>query len=196
MMQLTFGRWLWLCLALSLVCCQAVGAEDARIGPAALDGVHLIVDTRALTLSVMRGQELLFRLENIAIGSNGPTRSKRSQDEKTPLGEFHINGIRSSERYHLFLSIDYPTMDDARRALRDERISAQEYQRLQKAWASGRTPSQTTALGGHLGIHGIGSGSIEIHRDFNWTNGCIAVTNEEIEVLAALVSPGTPVSIR
>ena len=195
-LRLTLGRWGRLCCALSLACGLAAVAATEDGGPAAADGIHLVVDTAALTLSVMRGQTLLLQLENIAIGSNGPTRNKRTQDEKTPLGEFHINGIRTSERYHLFLSIDYPTMDHAWRALRDGRISALEYQQLHEAWLSGRTPPQTTALGGYLGIHGIGAGSVEIHHDFNWTNGCIAVTNEQIEVLAALVSLGTPVSIR
>ena len=57
-------------------------------------------------------------------------------------------------------------------------------------------PPQDTVLGGHIGIHGIGEGNPEIHRRFDWTQGCIALTNEEIEQLANLVGIGAKVVIR
>jgi L,D-peptidoglycan transpeptidase YkuD (ErfK/YbiS/YcfS/YnhG family) len=57
-------------------------------------------------------------------------------------------------------------------------------------------PPQNTILGGAIGIHGIGNGDPEIHKRFHWTEGCVAVTNEQIERLAELVDIGTRVVIR
>ena len=159
------------------------------------DAIWLSIDTRTLTLHVMRGSSILRSYDNIAIGSNGTTWDKQILDEKTPLGDFKISEIRSSKRFHLFLAIDYPTMDHAQRALRAKRISAREYDSLREAWSHGQAPPQDTGLGGHLGIHGIGSGSMAIHSKINWTNGCIAVTNEQVEELAGWVDVGTRVVI-
>ncbi len=125
--------------------------------------VWVMVDTAALTLSLMQGEVVLHSYENIAIGSLGTTWSKRAGDEKTPLGDFRINEIRPSERFQQFLSLDYPNMDHAERALREGRIDAGEYGRIETARSRG-TPPQDTPLGGHLGIHGIGLGDPEIHE--------------------------------
>jgi murein L,D-transpeptidase YafK len=144
----------------------------------------------------MEGESTLLTYDNIAIGSNGPTREKRVGDEKTPLGEFKIDGIRTSDHFHLFLSINYPNMDNARRALKNGSMRAKEYQAVSEAWRTGTTPPQDTSLGGHLGIHGIGAGSLEIHNNVNWTDGCIALTNEQVEELADWVRVGTRVSVR
>ena len=160
------------------------------------EGVWILIDTGALTLSVMEGDSALRTFENIAIGSNGATLDKRTMDEKTPLGDFRINAVKYNSRFHLFLAIDYPTMEHARRALEDGRISHEEYQALQAAWKRGEPPPQNTGLGGLIGIHGIGEGDMEIHSRFNWTNGCVAITNEEIDELAGLVGIGTRVTIR
>ena len=136
------------------------------------------------------------RHTSIAIGSNGTTREKVIRDERTPLGEFTINAIRPSTRFHRFLAIDYPNSLDIGSALIDGRISLKEYDALQGALDKGEQPSQETAIGGYLGIHGLGTGDLEVHGAFNWTNGCIAMTNEEIDELAESISIGTRISIR
>jgi murein L,D-transpeptidase YafK len=160
------------------------------------DEVWLLVDTNHLTLAVMRGESVMQKYNNIAIGSNGPTEAKLVSDETTPLGEFKISDINPRSRYHLFLLLDYPTMDHAQRALADGRIAPEEFVAVSNAWLEGELPPQNTQLGGFLGIHGIGDGSLEIHRNVNWTDGCIAMTNEEMDELADLVGVGTRVSVR
>lgn len=144
----------------------------------------------------MRGGDTLKTYTNIAIGSNGATYQKRVKDEKTPLGDFRINAIKVSKRFRLFMSIDYPNMDDAQRAFDEKRIGAGEYNALRQASSKGMPPPQGTSLGGHLGIHGIGFGNIEIHNNVNWTDGCIALTNDQVEELAGWVRIGTRVLIR
>nr|WP_279537138.1 L,D-transpeptidase [Aestuariicella hydrocarbonica] len=158
----------------------------------------LLVDTGLLTLSVMEGSEAIYHVQNIAIGSNGTGNhhNKRLRDEKTPLGDFTITAIRPSNRFHLFVGFDYPTMSYADAAVADGRISQEEYAALQSAWHQNLPIPQSTGLGGYFGIHGVGAGNARIHRLFNWTNGCIALTNQQIEQLARLITVGTPVSIR
>lgn len=158
--------------------------------------IWVLVDTGALTLAVMQGESLLRQYDNIAIGSNGPTLAKLVSDETTPLGEFKISGINPRSRYHLFMALDYPTMEHVARALEDGRIGVEEYVALSNAWLAGGPPPQNTQLGGHLGIHGVGGGSMEIHGSVNWTDGCIAVTNEEMDELAGWIGVGTRVSVR
>ena len=191
--QMTFLRrlcWLVYCLlsCLVLVGVASVGASQQR--------VTLMVDTRALSLSVVQGEEVVTVFDNIAIGSNGATWNKRQGDEKTPLGDFRITEVRQSDRFVMFIALDYPTLDHAQRALQDKRISSDTFDAVKSAFAQGRPPPQQTSLGGHIGIHGLGSGDPEVHSSFNWTNGCIAVTNEQLEKLLLWIGPGTRVLIR
>jgi hypothetical protein len=94
------------------------------------------------------------------------------------------------------MGLDYPNPDAARRALRQGDIDRDQWQRIRQAFHTGETPPQNTPLGGFIGIHGVGAGDLEIHGQYNWTNGCIAVTNEQIDELAEWVTIGTPVEIR
>ena len=158
--------------------------------------VTVVVDTTELTLAVMRGAEVLDVYDNIAIGSNGSTRSKLMGYEKTPLGQFTITEIRESKRFTVFLALDYPDLDHVQRAYAKGYIEADEFAGLKRAIDRGIAPPQNTPLGGHIGIHGIGAGDVEIHENFNWTNGCVALTNEQLQQLLAWVSPGTTVLIQ
>ncbi len=158
--------------------------------------VWLAVDTDNLSLAVMQGDTPLKVFENIAIGSNGPTMIKHRGDEKTPLGEFTITQVKPSARFKLFMAISYPNLDHTERAFQEQRIDAREYKTLTYDLKHGRPPSQNTSLGGQLGIHGVGSGDMKIHESVNWTNGCIALTNDQLLELAGWVAVGTRVVVR
>lgn len=159
------------------------------------DEIWLQVDTQALELRVMRGLDVLRVYHDIAIGRFGATEHKRRLDGKTPLGEYRISLIKNNSKFHRFFGFDYPHLRHADQALSQGDISVEDYLRIRNAVRAGRIPPQNTPLGGHLGIHGIGSGDIAVHNDFNWTNGCIALTNEEIEELARWLRPGTRVVV-
>ena len=158
--------------------------------------IWLSVDTQRLYLAVMEGEEELRIFENIAIGSNGPSLARTRGDETTPLGEFTITEIRRSKRFELFMAFNYPNRDHAERAFLEERIGAEEYWDLRRDLDEGRPPPQDTSLGGQLGIHGLGQSSPEVHKAVNWTDGCIALTNEQVKELMDFVRVGTRVSIR
>jgi murein L,D-transpeptidase YafK len=164
--------------------------------PAAAGDVKLLIDTRRATLTVLEEGAVIQEFDNIAIGRFGTTRYKKRGDNRTPLGTFRIGWITRDTRYHRFMGIDYPDMQTASRALFDGTIDFSLWERVRRDVDAGKTPSQKTPLGGYLGIHGIGEGEIEVHRQFNWTNGCVAVTNEQIDRLAEWVTVGTEVEIR
>lgn len=183
-------------LFLSILVLVQLSLAPLCVAKADSEEVWLLVDTGELTLTVMQGKSSLHKYDNIAIGSNGPTLAKLVSDQTTPLGEFRINAFNPRSRYRLFMAFDYPTMEHADRALEDGRLAPEEYAAVKWAWQHESPPPQTTRLGGYLGIHGLGVGSEEVHGAVNWTDGCIALTNEEIEELARWVVVGTRVSVR
>jgi len=94
------------------------------------------------------------------------------------------------------LGLTYPDQPTADRALQDGRISEAQWQDIRRAHEAGKTPSQHTPLGGYIGIHGLGRGDMDVHQQYNWTNGCVALTNKQIDQLLKWVRIGTPVEIR
>jgi murein L,D-transpeptidase YafK len=158
--------------------------------------IRVFIDTESDSLQVMNGDRVIKTYENIAIGRYGKTYFKVRGDNKTPLGKFRVGWTNKKTRYHRFLGLTYPDLPAADRALVDGRIDESQWQAIRRASMAGEVPSQKTPLGGMIGIHGIGAGDRGVHRDFNWTNGCVALTNEEIDELLQWVKIGTPVEIR
>ncbi|GAB4356370.1 MAG: L,D-transpeptidase family protein [Gammaproteobacteria bacterium] len=159
------------------------------------DSTWLSVDTAAATLTVMQAGQPTQRYENISIGRNGTSTSKRRRDNRTPLGEYRVTHITRNSEFGIFIGIDYPNLRDAERGLKSGLIDQGTYRAIRRAIRAGRRPPQETALGGYIGIHGIGRGDPGVHDAFNWTNGCIALTNEQMADLAARVEPGMRVVI-
>ena len=164
--------------------------------PVLASEIRIFIDTETDTLQVMNGDAVIKSYANIAIGRYGKTYFKVRGDNKTPLGKFRVGWINKKTRYHRFLGLTYPDLPAADRALVDGRIDESQWQSIRHASEAGRVPSQKTPLGGMIGIHGIGSGDREVHEEFNWTNGCVALTNEEIDELVRWIKIGTPVEIR
>jgi hypothetical protein len=168
------------------------GSADGR----AADPTWLRIDTDALTLSVMRGAHAALTFEDIAIGRFGATAAKRRGDDMTPIGMFRITDIRASDAFHRFVALDYPSRDRAREALAAGLIDDSTHARIVAAHRGHRAPPQDTVLGGHIGIHGLGRGDPEIHAALNWTQGCIALTDAQIDRLLPWLRLGMPVEIR
>lgn len=113
---------------------------------------------------------------NVALGVSPRGHKEREGDGRTPEGEYYIDAARYDSDYHLALRISYPNAEDRARAR-----------------ALGVRP------GGQIMIHGLDPAMAakwrERHWVFNWTNGCIAVTNDEMEQLWNSVALGTPIEI-
>jgi len=118
----------------------------------------------------------VFKTYKIALGGNPDGPKERHGDNKTPEGTYVIDTRNRDSRYHLALHISYPNENDKKRAKK-----------------LGVSP------GGNIMIHGLKKGLSwvgDFHTEFDWTEGCIAVTDEEIEEIDKLVPNGTIVDIR
>ena len=157
----------------------------------------LLVDTKADNLVIMRGQQPVQVFHQVALGSSGAGLKFRRGDNKTPLGVFRVGWINDHSRFKKFIGLDYPNLDYAEQALREHRIDRLTYERIRAAWISGRPPPQDTPLGGQIGIHGIGFGDPSVHSaGINWTSGCVALDNRQIDALRPWVRVGMRVEIR
>ena len=161
-----------------------------------LDKIRIVVDTKASTLQILQDNREILAFSDIAIGRYGTSLNRRKGDNTTPLGHFKIAWITDNTSFHRFFGFNYPTKEYADRALRAGQLDQKTWNKINKALAAGRLPPQNTILGGSLGIHGIGKGDINVHKQYNWTNGCVALTDDQIDLLTVWVRIGTPVEIR
>lgn len=173
-------------LCLVILAASAVAGEQPWI----------LVDTAAGVLSVRQDSIELARFEHIAIGRGGTAPVRRKGDGTTPLGRYRVAWINEDSPFHRFFGFDYPSRADAERAHATGAIGERDLKRITAAIDSGNLPPQDTPLGGRLGIHGVGHGSLRMHRDFNWTQGCIALTNEQVDALAPWIDVGTTVVVQ
>ena len=131
---------------------------------------------------------LLIRSYAIDLGTHPRGPKYRLGDGRTPLGAFRIVTRNAASPYHRFLGLDYPNLEAVDRGLQDGLISRGEAATIRAALAAGRCPDWRTALGGGIGIHGRGRGS-------DWTAGCIALADENVEELFSVLRIGDPVEI-
>jgi murein L,D-transpeptidase YafK len=143
-------------------------------GPVALaDSVVIEKKAHRLTLYHM-GRPLRSYL--VALGAQPMGDKLSAGDRRTPEGVFSVEDRNPFSQYHLSLRLSYP--DSAHRA---------------RAEAAGVSP------GGDIMIHGLPNGRGKtgaFHRTADWTNGCVALTDEEIEEIWNVVPIGTPVQIK
>ena len=177
-------------LAAAILAAPAVSRADGR-------EPWILVDTEALTLTVLSAEnQVLASFEQISIGSGGAAKIRRRGDETTPLGIFRIAWIDRRSRYGSFYGFDYPSERVARSAYAEGIIGRADLDAILVALQQHRLPPQNTPLGGYLGIHGVGRGDPAIHEAFNWTDGCIALSNRQLRQFSRWVRVGTQVVIR
>lgn len=160
----------------------------------AISKIEIWKKYRALVAHCTHGGGVAMR---VALGreEDGPKRAGR--DNRTPEGYYHVAGpARRSQKFHLFLPIDYPSRADAELGLALGTIDEPTYEQIVDALEDGRVPPQNTPLGGHVGFHGEGERWKGDSVNLNWTYGCIALDDDQIEFLAERAPAGTPVIIR
>jgi len=134
----------------------------------------VLVDKSERTMWVYSQGEIVHRMTGLQFG-DAPKGHKRFEgDERTPEGRYTIDFGNPQSRFFLSLRISYPNTAD--------RAFAQ---------GQGRSP------GGDIFIHGQPNGLPDDQRIAgDWTDGCIALSNAEIELLWQIVPDGTPIEIR
>jgi len=132
--------------------------------------------------------EVLKKTYAVALGF-APSGDKETEgDGKTPEGEFYVFTKNPQSKFHLSIGVSYPSKDDAQRGFEKGLITKAERDAIISAIDAKKTPPQKTKLGGEIYIHGGGTG-----RDWTW--GCIALENEDIDELFAAIPVGTKVTI-
>jgi murein L,D-transpeptidase YafK len=149
----------------------AVIAAPAGATPLRVD--RIVIDKSERTLRAYAGGEQVVAFD-VALGRK-PKRKLCEGDGRTPEGVYVVVGRNAKSAYHRALRLSYPSRADR-----------------------ARSRAKECAPGGDIMIHGLRNGFGWLgrhHTAANWTRGCIAVTNEEIEILWDVVPDGTTVEI-
>jgi murein L,D-transpeptidase YafK len=153
--------------------------------------LSIYVSKTARQLRLLEGEQQLAAFP-VVLGRDPKTTKLFRGDGRTPEGRYYVCEKRPRSRFHKFLGISYPNIADAERAYTQQLISGEEWADIFFANLRQTVPPWSTALGGRVGIHGFGARE-EVPID--WTDGCIAVSNIDIDYLYDRVPVGTPVII-
>ena len=167
------NRLLILPFLLLLAACAPTTSPE--ILPAAMPEVDfLLVDKSDRTLTLFREGAVVRRYTGLQFGDAPVGHKQFEGDERTPEGRYTIDTRNPDSAFHISLRVSYPNAAD--RAF---------------AEAQGRDP------GGDIFLHGQPNGlPRHLRMSGNWTDGCIALTNAEMEELWRAVPDGTPIEIR
>lgn len=159
---------------------QLAPAPDPAL-PASARIDRLVAYKAGHRLEAWSGPRLL-RTYRIAIGAGGAGPKQYEGDKRTPEGVYRIDRRHHSRRFHRFLHISYPNADDRRR-----------YRALR---ARGEVP-EGAGIGGAIGVHGESDVAAvrALGRSVDWTEGCISVSDAEIEELYRAVVPDAVIEI-
>jgi murein L,D-transpeptidase YafK len=163
----------------------------------ALDGeLSLVIWKSRYTVTLFKGQTPVKTYPAVFGRGYADGDKERVGDRRTPEGEFYICSINHSARFYKFLGLSYPTLRHAGQGLRKGLITEADYTGIAQAIQERRQPNWETRLGGAVGIHGrmIEDPAAHAARQ-NWTDGCIALANTDMDELFALAQIGMPVSI-
>lgn len=140
---------------------------------AVIDKILVVKHDRKLYL--MSKNEIV-KMYEVSLGRNPVGTKEREGDKRTPEGQYRAGEHNPESQYHYSIRISYPNTSD-----------------IEKARQQGFDP------GGDIMIHGLPNGMGWVgkwHLFFDWTQGCIALTNEEIKEVAEVVRAGTAIEIR
>ena len=149
-----------------VICSTAYASEKAD---------RVIISKSGSTLYLYRAQKLLVSYP-VVFGRNPEGHKEREGDGRTPEGQYILDYKKSDSAFHKAIHISYPNKKDR-----------------EKAKKLGVQP------GGSIMIHGQKNGlgwTYFISRHFNWTNGCIALSNTNMDSLWESVEAGTVIEIR
>jgi len=167
-------RFLLRCAALGGLALLA-GVRPARAGAGLLPADELLVVKSERRLYLLRGGAP-FKSYKVALGLNPVGHKEHEGDFRTPEGRYRIDGRNPASDFYLSLHVSYPSVHD-----------------LETARAHHWQP------GGSIMIHGLPNvpkHPTEYYRHSDWTNGCIALSNNDMLEVWLLTRPDMPIEIR
>ncbi len=174
---------------------RTMSGEEGYIRASDLSNIWILVSKRRKQVTLHRGMRIISTFsadfgynaysDKVLRGSN-----EQPDHWRTPEGVFYV--VRKnpqSEFYKAFL-LNYPNSEDAERGIQEGLINQRQFKAIMRAERTGTAPPMETLLGGMIEIHGHGTG-----RASNWTQGCVAVHDKDMDHMWAYVQEGTPVVI-
>lgn len=179
---------------------REVPLTDAMLkkGFTKLDDVSIVVDRKNFTLSIYQ-DTVLIKSYKASFGRNLKSKKSAVNDNATPVGIYKICNVDTTHDYYKFLRLNYPNLDDGSEALRMGRITQREFNDLKFDFYYNDCIQTKTILGNNIGIHGIGRLNYVFKNlpfVYNWTDGSVAISNENIDELLTVVGKGTKVVIK
>lgn len=169
-------------------------AEAVQAGPGvnmvsrpSTNGVRIYISKRDSTLTLEQYGTVIGTWP-AKLGRQSAAGDKVQEgDEITPSGDFYVCTRNDQSLYYLALGLSYPNIDDAERGLACGLINEEQYNAIVKANKAGEKPPWDTPLGGAIEIHG--------NQGDRGTAGCIAVTNDVMDILWSYCNLGVPVTV-
>ncbi|GAA5214085.1 murein L,D-transpeptidase family protein [Corallincola platygyrae] len=136
---------------------------------------HVVVVKSKREMTLYQGDNPL-KTYHIALGGNPKGHKQQEGDQRTPEGTYTLDYVKEDSAFYRSMHVSYPNAEDKANAK-----------------AKGVSP------GGFIMVHGQRNWLgwlAPIAQRFNWTNGCVAITNDEMDEFLSLVPVGTPITIR
>lgn len=163
------------CMHFRLMCLCCLLASMVLWTPAALASVDMVKVVKSQNRMLLLRGEQVVRTFHVALGTNPKGHKRREGDARTPEGTYTLDWVKEDSAFYRAMRISYPNATD-----------------IANAKQRGVKP------GGQIMIHGQRNGfewAASVRQTRNWTEGCIALTNDEMDEFLALVEVGTPIQI-
>lgn len=168
-----------------MIALNSIG-QNRQIMPT-LENPRIVIEKKNRRLKIFDGDRLV-KTYKMRLGFAPRGAKEIEGDGKTPEGKFYVFTKNPESKFYLSLGLSYPNAEAATRGWREKIISQAEHDEILKAIEEKRMPPQNTRLGGEIYIHGGGIAD-------DWTQGCVALKNEEVEEIFNAVPVGAEVEI-
>ena len=176
-----YSHWLFIVIGFSLAIITSTSAiaaegvsENKQAMPKSIMIDKVFVDKSARTLQLLSDDKVI-KSYHIALGGNPIGHKQQQGDQRTPVGNYTLDYKNEKSGYYRSIHVSYPNTADKARA-----------------------KSRGVSAGGDIMIHGQknGFGAFGIlNQQRDWTEGCMAVTNDEMDEIMAAVKIGTAIEI-
>lgn len=169
-----------------------------KSGYSEITNPKIVIDRHNYTLGIYE-DSVLIKNYRVSFGKSVHTPKTRAGDKATPVGVYKICKIYTTHKYYKFFQLNYPNLEDGADALRKGLISQKEYNDIKFQYYYEGCTRYHNVLGGNIGIHGIGELNYifkNLPFVFNWTDGSIAMSNENLDEIYSVIREGTEVVIK
>jgi len=173
---------------------EALAAKKMRY----LTNVHLVIHRRGYMIDLY-SDTTVVKSYHAVFGRNSSKHKTFTDDKVTPLGKYTICRIDSVSPYQRFIKLNYPNAKDITDAYFAGLLFNREYESANNELLNNECPVIDRYKLSSIGIHGIGRLNLVFKNlpfVYNWTNGSVAVSNENIDELITIIKIGTEVEIK